>query len=397
LSASINTENKSLAESAKVESFGEICLWLVLVLVFGIYAFQFFAQGGRANISPDGKQYILLAEGEAVNPPMNTRILQPKLAAWLAALTHLSVADAFRILTPLELFAALLLLKSLLQRRAAKWFWQAAVLLAFGSSTAFFFGHTPVLIDTLVLLFACLLLELLDRKRYFWALLCVCLAVLTKEYCIALGAVLTLRLYRQGHRKEAIGAMAISVLAMLINFRFHSGSAGSGTSNLLGFLQATIAYEAELFRTPNIYKILYIWLWAAMWPLLLLAILSLISQIKSHKHLLNEHWSFALLLLATPLLLTGDWNRSLLLIVPFAGVLATSHALAKDKIFALYLAIGALATTLATPFYAVAPPRLLTVAMMAVSFLASLLLIWQIGRFYFLKGLPLHEAERVNQ
>jgi hypothetical protein len=94
--------------------------------------------------------------------------------------------------------------------------------------------------------------------------------------------------------------------------------------------------------------------------------------------------SLAVLFAALPLLLTGDWDRSLLLIVPFACVAATAHPLAHDLRFVALFFIGGVATALASPFFVISPPpRLFTFSMIGMSLTASLLLIVMIGFFLF--------------
>ncbi|PYU92188.1 MAG: hypothetical protein DMG08_13545, partial [Acidobacteria bacterium] len=126
-------------------------------------------------------EYVAMARGLTASPPFSTRILKPLVASSMAALTGLSPEQAFRLLTPLEILASLLALLAVLRRRRVSWRGQAALLLALGSLLAVNLGHTPVLVDSLLLLLACMMILALDREQHALALAVACLAALTKE------------------------------------------------------------------------------------------------------------------------------------------------------------------------------------------------------------------------
>ncbi|HEX8092116.1 MAG TPA: hypothetical protein VF762_24935, partial [Blastocatellia bacterium] len=83
--------------------------WLSLAPAMLVYVLHFFFGGGRYNTISDSYAYLERAAGKSVGIPFNTRLLQPWLVALAASLTGFSIRDAFNLLTPLELLAALLL------------------------------------------------------------------------------------------------------------------------------------------------------------------------------------------------------------------------------------------------------------------------------------------------
>jgi hypothetical protein len=88
------------------------------------------------------------------------------------------------------------------------------------------------------------------------------------------------------------------------------------------------------------------------------------------------------MLAALPFLLLGDWGRSLLILVPFGCMVATSHTLAKSNQFAALLAIGGLSTALARPLHSDPPlPLALTFTMTFISVAASILIGAKVLRF----------------
>jgi len=113
-----------------------------------------------------------------------------------------------------------------------------------------------------------------------------------------------------------------------------------------------------------------------------IAVVGVVSSLRDRIKMTASQIGFAVMLLATPLLLLGDWGRSLLIAVPFAAIAAASHPLARDRYFIFLLALGGLSTALARPFHSTPPPpRALTVVMTAISVAASLMIAARILRF----------------
>lgn len=358
-------------------------VWAALVFVVGLYAFHFF-EGGRAKIITDSLAYLQLSEGEAVGVPFNTRVLKPFLASLLAALTGLSTWEAFQILTPVELLLSLLLLGALLSSRGALPGWQAAVTLALGSSLAVTFGYTPVMVDTLILLLTCLVIAALDRNRLGLSLILVILVVLTKEYGVILSLVWGRHAYRLGYRRFALLGTLAPPAALLALFLAMPSAHSIGFIGWRSLLEATFGYHLSLlnFRGANDYlKILYMWLWSLLWPLLLISAVTVARAVKKRSALSEDQIDFLIVLAATPLLLLGDWGRAFLLTVPFACIVATGHRLATEHRFALLLAVGGAATALARPVHGrISPPQLFFISMAAVSIVASMVIAFKIIR-----------------
>lgn len=89
-----------------------------------------------------------------------------------------------------------------------------------------------------------------------------------------------------------------------------------------------------------------------------------------------------MLVVTTPFLFLADWDRSLLITVPFAVLVASAHPLAGNVWFCLLVSAGSLATTLGRPAYAVAsPPREVLLGCIVCSVLLSgtilTLLLWR--------------------
>ena len=369
-------------------------VWAALVLVSGLYAFHFF-EGGRAKIITDSLAYLQLSEGDAVGVPFNTRVLKPFLASSLARLTGLSTWQAFQILTPVELLLSLLLLGALLRNRGASPGWRAAVTLALGSSLAVTFGYTPVMVDTLILLLTCMVIAALDRDRLVISLILVTLVVLTKEYGVILSLVWARHAYRLGHRRFALLGALAPPAALLTLFLVMPSARSIGFEGWRSLLEATFGYHSSLlsFRGANDYlKILYMWLWSMLWPVLLISALTVARGVKKRSALNGDQIDFLIVLAATPLLLLNDWGRAFLLIVPFACTVATGHRLAKENRFAWLLAVGGAATALARPVHGdLSPPQLFFISMAAISIAASVALALKIIRARAATVAPLYD------
>ena len=372
----------------------ETLILAALLLVGGLYAFHFF-EGGREKLINDSLAYLELSEGKAVGVPFNVRILKPLLASGLASLTGLSTWETFQILTPVELLLSLLLLAALLRHRGASPEWQAAVTLALGSSLAVTFGYTPVMVDTLVLLLTCMVIAAIDRKRIVLSLVLVILAALTKEYGVFLSLVWGLHAYRLGYRRFALLGALTPATVLLILFLVMPTARTGGFEGWRALLDATFGYHLSLlrFRGPRDYlKILYMWSWSMLWPLLFISALTVMRGVRRWSTLNEDQIDFLTMIVAIPVLLLGDWGRAFLLIVPFSCVAATGHRLTKEHRFAMLLAVGGAATALARPVHGgISPPQLFFISMAAVSVAVSVLIAFEIARARPATATPLYD------
>ncbi len=231
------------------------------------------------------------------------------------------------------------------------------------------------MVNTLILLLTCIVIAALDRNRLVLALILVILVTLTKEYGLILSLVWWRHAYRLGYRRFALLGALAPLVALLTLFLTVPAERSIGFDGWRSFLEAMFGYHLSLlsFRGAEEYlKILYMWLWSMLWPLLLISVLAAARGIKRRSALNEDQIDFLIILVATPLLLLGDWGRAFLLIVPFACIAATGHRLAKDYRFTLLLAVGGAATALARPVHGrISPPQLFFISMAAVSVAAS--------------------------
>lgn len=110
----------------------------------------------------------------------------------------------------------------------------------------------------------------------------------------------------------------------------------------------------------------------------------------------GDELAFAVLLTALPILLLGDWSRNLIIMVPFACIVVTSHPLAKERYFVSLVAIGGLATALARPFHSEpSPSQTITLIMTIISVVSSLLAGVRLLRFASSKSSP--QIETLNR
>lgn len=146
-----------------------------------------------------------------------------------------------------------------------------------------------------------------------------------------------------------------------------------------GFLGRALSYQAWLYHTggaANYPKALYIWSWSLLWPVLVVAVTSVLFALKRWRSWSDDQAAFLPLLMAIPILMLPDWDRSVIIAVPSAILVATGTKLSKDIFFATILALGALSTALARPLYAVInPPRLFLISMILISVAASVMVI----------------------
>ncbi|MBI3650462.1 MAG: hypothetical protein HY231_05375 [Acidobacteria bacterium] len=95
----------------------------------------------------------------------------------------------------------------------------------------------------------------------------------------------------------------------------------------------------------------------------------------------RDQIDFAFILLGVPLLMLGDWNRSLILLVPFACTASLSHPLTKDSSLSLLMIIGGITTSLNTYAFSVSqPPRIFILMMIGLSIVASVFILAKIGK-----------------
>lgn len=362
----------------------EISPWLAVACSALIYALHFYVGGGRTKLITDSVAYLAMARGDVLGAPYDSRVLEPLLAFIVSSSLDISNLAAFQILTPISLVVALLLLRKLIADFGGSVEWQAAVLLAFGSGLAVTFGYTPVMVDPLLLLFACLTAVTLNRGHFLAAVILACLAALTKEYGVLLGFVGGVCVYRRGKRNLAWSAALGPLIIFLVVTVTRARSVGDFQS-WTSFLSAMFGYHSYLFRfrgSSEYPKLLYMWLWSAMWPVLVIAAAMILSRVRKRVKVSDQEAGFAVILVALPLLLLGDWGRALLIAVPFACSVVTADPLARDSQFAALLAIGGLTTALARPFHSeLGSPLAFTVTMTVFSCASSLLIGFRFVRF----------------
>lgn len=364
-------------------------LALAFALVGGLFAYQFFYQGGRYSSTPDGVHYLAAAQGETVELPYNSRIAVPLVASLIARLTAMSVGAAFNMLTITSLLGSLLLLVYLLERRGVFGLYSAAFITAFGTGLAAFHGKYPTLLDMPLLLLACLTIVALDYGRLFVALAIICIAALTKEY----GALLTLawavQAYKQKRGYVVIGAILpiAAVVAAVLLTPSLPGVYPSHQSFLISQLkyQAFWLYPQYLF---NYLRLAYFWAWGAVWPILLFSVWALIKTWRNGSVFTMDKHRYAAMMLATPILLTGDWDRTFVLLVPFACLAMVCSPFARDVRFCLLLGIGGLSAALLRSYYIAhyaegGSSYFYKLALALVSLLASAVLVIILGRAMF--------------
>jgi hypothetical protein len=362
-----------------------ICLTLIFAWLCCLYAYSLLGQGGRVYISPDGRHYLAMASGGPAASPFNTRVLKPYLAGLLAAALHIAGNSAFQILTTIEVFASLFLLLILLNRNKASLHLQLAMMLSFGVILCASFGRAPVLVDTMLVLWICLFIYLLELGKFWAGLLIALLAVLTKEYGIALALVLSVLAYRRERRVFALLALLLPAAVLVINkYLYRSSPLDAGFLSLLG--GATKSTINQL-RNETGGKILFYWFWGAVVPLLLVAALYLCVALKRRVRLNDHYTALAVMLIFTPGLLTGDWDRSLLVLLPFAFVALADHPLANDWWFATLIAVGVSTSVISRMAIGIVGfPVWIKALLLTAGLLTMVLALLQIGWFYFFPG-----------
>ncbi|MEK6288272.1 MAG: hypothetical protein AABO57_21345 [Acidobacteriota bacterium] len=276
-------------------------------------------------------------------------------------------------------------MRGIIRRRGGFGEWQAAALLAFGCSLAVTFGYIPILVDPTLLLLTCLTIAALDAGHLRAALALACIAALTKEFGLFLGPIWAFSAYRQGFRKMAYAGLIVPIAALLIVLFARQSSAGIGFPGWPSFASHLMFdWQLSVFRVrgPGDYaKLVYMWAWCGLWPVFLISMFSLPSSLIKRTRLSADQLGFALLLASLPVLLLGDWSRNLIILVPFACIVATAHPLARDRYFGLLLALGGLSTALARPLHGEPLPRALSLTMAVISVVSSLLIGIKILQF----------------
>lgn len=352
--------------------------WLAMLCSVSLFALHFFVGGGRTRLITDSYNYLSMCQGEPPGTPFNTRVAGPFIAWVIASASGASNAAAFQILTFSAIVATLLLLRKLISEQGGSPEWQAAILLTLGCALAATFGYIPVMADPLLLFLTCSTLVALQRGHLAGAIVLAALAALTKEYGLLLGLVISIVAYRRGHRKAAFVGVLLPVISFLAATLLPAGSSGHGFQSWRSFVSAMFGYQLSLFqyRGPSEYpKFLYMWSWSALWPGLVMAFVITFSLLRRRIRMQDHEVAFLVMVVALPILLLGDWGRSLLIVVPFGCVVATSHSLAKNNQFAALLAIGGLSTALARPFHSdPGLPLALTLTMTVISVASSILI-----------------------
>ena len=206
----------SSSSNAKTPARSLTLLPLLAILICGaLRPAHFLFGGGREHLILDSWAYLGISNGQPATVPFNTRILGPGVAALVAAVSGLSTSAVFKVLTPVALLTSLLAIRSMIARRGGSPEWQAAVLVAFGSSLAVTFGFTPVLVDPILLMLICLTLAALDSGRLVLAVGLACAATLTKEYGVLLGLVCSFSAYKRGSRRLASLALVLPAAGLL--------------------------------------------------------------------------------------------------------------------------------------------------------------------------------------
>jgi hypothetical protein len=360
--------------------------WLAVMVSSLVYTAHSFWGGGSGHRIMDSWAYLQVSSGESAGVPFDIRVLVPWLATQIASFSGLSVSAAYNLLTSLALLGSLLILKERLTRRGSSWQWQTAVLLAFGCSLAVTFGYTPILVDPFLLLVTCLTILALDNGKLFVGLALTVVAVLTKEFGLFLAPIWAVYVYRRGFRRFALFGLVAPVATLVILLLARHSNATFAFSGWKPYtFHYLFDYQLSVLRlrgSMSYVKLLYMGAWCGLWPTLLVASMCIRPRAVRSAGLDVYRIGWVISLLCLPLLLLGDWSRNLIVLVPFASVLAASHPLARDRYFVGLIAIGGLATALARPFHSDSPnPQLIVVGVTIVSLISSLLIATRIVQF----------------
>lgn len=346
-------------------------LMVALIVVASFYAYQFLIEGGREFLGTDSQRYLSIANGEAVTVPFHTRIVGPLIAVIITQITGGTLKTSFQFLMGISFFSAILLLINLLRKRGATEFYQATVVITF-SGLASVFGHESIRVDALFFLMICLVIAALDRQQHTIALAFICIATLTKEYGIFLVFPWAVQAYKAIEKYVLIGVF-LPVGLLLVANHFIPAKPQD--------LNETIIYQIRTIRDVGLStysKFAYVGFWGACGPLLLLAAMGLTQnwrtqRLLSLQNLMSDQIRFAILLISIPVLLIGDWDRTFILIIPFACIAASPLSFTRDSRYCVLIIFGAISTTLARRFNTetVLPQALINI-MIVISVLASI-------------------------
>jgi hypothetical protein len=357
-------------------------LALAFILLAGLFLYHFFLQGGQTAISPDGSRYLAMARGETVDLPFNTRLVGPFVVSVIAYLFGVSVQTAFHLVTASSLLASLLLIIYLLASQGNSVTYQLGVLIAFGAELAVFYGFLPILVDGLLLLLTCLLIVALHKDKLALGLIIICLAALTKEYGVLLALPWAIHAYKKRARRGYLAAASLPVLLLTAAILLLPGQPGA-YQNYQDYASTQLRYRAFWLYLDNLYNYLklgYIQAWGAVWPVLLLSTLAIFKKYVARRAFAIEDLYYAIMMVTVPVLLTADWNRTFMILVPFASLAAISMPIAQRMRFGVPLALGGLATALSRSYYTVnfsggTFPRFYKPAILTASIGASIWLI----------------------
>src|SRR5439155_1748900 len=128
--------------------------------------------------------------------------------------------------------------------------------------------------DSLLLLLACMMILALDREQHALALAVACLAALTKEFGVFLGLAWGVYAYSRGRRLSAFAGACVPLLTLGIAMHVYPGAVASDSRSSWELLKGAVFYKLQLLGSPYGAKIVYLGLWSALWPVLLLAAVS---------------------------------------------------------------------------------------------------------------------------
>jgi hypothetical protein len=210
--------------------------------------------------------------------------------------------------------------------------------------------------------------------------------VLTKEFGLFLGPIWAFYAYRRGLGKLAWAGLIAPIVTLVIVLLLRRSDAALAFFGWRPYaFHYLFDYQLSVLRLRGLTdytKLLYMGWWCALWPSILVATMCLRSGSMGSRGIDVYRIGFAVLLVCLPLLLLGDWSRNLIVLVPFASVVAASHPLARDRFFVGLFAIGGFTTALARPFHGDSPtPQGIVVTVTILSLISSILILTKIVRF----------------
>ena len=375
---------------------------LAFLLICGTYVVYYVCPGGgHTYISVDGRNnYVHMFDSVHIltsawpPAPYGTRVLQPFLALIVSALAHVSKFGAYKITVPIELAASLLLLGRIIRRRNRSHVWLISILVGIGLPLAVFYGSSDVQVDPLLLLMSCAVLDALDVGQIGWGLVFACLGVLTKEYGIFLGLAWGAYAARRHVRYAILIGLSAVVIPILVTFlalpRATAGLFAHSSRHSAGTFLFLLTYPIRSFEDagPTVWLTQsYKSAWFVLWPAIVLAAAFAFSIARgrgevsgkriaqgqavpsttdgsqpeavrrSSVNLQTDCIVFGWVALSTPLLLLGGWERSFLLLFPFAIAVCSWHPLSRDRLFAALIGIGGASIALERPLGSIDAPH----------------------------------------